>query len=164
MIHFLHKSESYLIKFLKVICSILFCLIIIDVFSSVLSRYVLFYPLNFADQLAKYLVIWLAFLGTSLAINEGSNIAIDLLVRKLSTQSKNILLIVIDIMVSIFLFVIIYYGFLFAWQAKNFNDPLVFGMSMIYPYLSVPIGFLFILVIVNIRTILIVLANKENDS
>lgn len=125
-VDFVHRFEIILIKSIEIICFVLMCFIVVDILIAVSSRYVFFSPLNFADQLAKYILIWIAFLGATLGIKKGAHISIDLLKRKLSFSWQWAITIGTTIVVSAFLLLMIVYGFKFAWSARIFKDPLVF--------------------------------------
>ncbi|MCC3145779.1 TRAP transporter small permease [Halanaerobium sp. Z-7514] len=140
-------------------------ILVIVIFAAVMSRYVFFTPLNFANMLSKYLVMWLTFLGASIAIREGEHIAVNFFVNFLSNKKKKLILIVSNLIVSLFCITIIYYGILFSINGITSTDPLLFGMRMIYPYLSVPVGFSFILIQYNLFTIIQLFSNeiKSNE-
>ncbi len=44
----------------------------------IVSRFVLFFPIPWSQELLQYLNIWMVFLGASLAVAEGAHIRIDL--------------------------------------------------------------------------------------
>jgi TRAP-type transport system small permease protein len=158
-----NQVETTLTSIIRGICFFLLLLIVIAVFLSLVTRYFLFYPLNFSDQLAKYLLIWLSFLGACLGVKHGSHIAIDLFIKKLSDSHKKLIMIIVDILISFFLLLLIYYGFQFAWSAKIFKDPLVFDLNMMYPYLAVPIGSLVFLIETNLCLILLLCGDIEKS-
>lgn len=158
------KIDNFITKLLNVVCASLLSILIIVIFIAVISRYVFFAPLNFTNMLSKYLVMWIAFLGSSIAIREGEHVAVNLCVRGLSNKTRKIILILTDILVSIFCLIVIYHGLYFSINGLTSNDPLLFGMKMIYPYLSVPVGFSFIFIQYNLFTIIEVLSDKNKIS
>jgi TRAP-type transport system small permease protein len=164
LIYIVKKAETNLTNVTRGICFFLLFLIVIAVSLSLVTRYFFFYPLNFSDQLSKYLLIWLSFLGASLGVKYGSHIAIDMFIKNLSKANRKFILIVVDLLISFFLILLIYYGFQFALSAKLFNDPLVFGLNMMYPYLSVPVGSLVLLAEVNLCMILWLCDEIDNYS
>lgn len=141
----IEKTQTILRGILQRVCFILLLAIVINVIAAVFARYVLFYPLNFADQLTKYLLIWLAFLGSSLAMDEGAHVAVDILSKKLSSTFLKVVSVLVSVVIGLFLILLVYYGFIFVLKSSVFSDPLVFGLSMSYPYLSVPVGALIML-------------------
>ncbi len=150
----LKRIDQALSKTVQNICIALLVAIVATVSIAVFTRFVIFYPLNFSDALAKYMMMWMAFLGSGLAIRAGEHIAVDMFVSKIKGSSKKKLLIIMNILVSIFLIAVTYYGFQNAWNGKDSHDPFVFGISMMIPYLSVPVGALYALIQMNLTTLI----------
>ena len=152
----LQRAQKVLTRITEIVCACLLSILVANIFVSVFSRYVFFIPLNFANQLSKYLVMWLAFMGSSLAIERGEHVAVELLLNRLSIPIRNVLLIMLDILVSIFFITVIYFGFKFSINAmlSGFRDPLIWHMNLMYAYLSVPVGFIFILIQTNLCTVI----------
>lgn len=159
----LRKIDGILSSTVKIICVILLIAIVATISVSVFTRFVIFYPLNFADALAKYLMMWMAFLGSGLAIKEGEHIVVNMFVEKLGSKGKRTMLLITNVVVSAFLIVVIYYGYLYALSGKGSHDPFVFGISMMIPYLSVPIGACYMLIQINLTTFIQMLTNKVDD-
>lgn len=157
----LKKIDKILGSFIQITCVVLLAFMVMTISISILTRFVFFNPLNFADALAKYLMIWLAFLGSGLAIRAGEHIVVDMFSNSLKDKAQKKLILFINILVSIFLVIIIYNGFIFALSGIGSHDPFVFGISMIIPYLSVPIGFLYMLIQLNITTTLSLLSIEK---
>ncbi len=109
----------------------------------VLFRYVLEAPLPWSEELARYLMVWGASLGASVAFREGSHIAVTMLVDKLHGLSGKIILKVSQIIVFSFMAIVTVEGFIFAVKVSTQESPAM-EISMTWPYLSIPIGCLFI--------------------
>lgn len=165
-------SKAFIVKRLKVIdniigsivkvlCILLLIIIVCTIAISITTRFVFFNPLNFADALAKYLMIWMCFLGSGLAIRSNEHIIVDIFSSKLKNKGKKRLLIFSYIIVSFFFIMVIYNGFRFALSGVSSHDPFVFGISMVIPYLSVPIGFLYMFIQLNITTFISFLTTEE---
>ncbi|MGY4691415.1 TRAP transporter small permease [Salibacterium sp. K-3] len=154
MVARLEKADRVLALAVKVVCVTLLGAIVLSISASIFTRFVVFSPLNFANGLSKYLMMWMAFLGAGLAIRDGEHIVVDMLLRKLNGGNRTRLLLFINTLVSVFLLIIVYYGFLYALSGIDSNNPFVFGINMMIPYLSVPVGALYMLVQLNITTVL----------
>ena len=128
---------------------------------SVFTRFVIFFPLNFADALAKYLMMWMAFLGLGLALRAGEHITVDFLANRLRGKARSKLLLLATLLISVFLVLVAYYGFLNAWNGRDVHDPLVFGISMMVPYLSVPAGACYGLVQLNLSLAIQILESRK---
>ena len=64
----------------EILLAVLLLIMSIVTFTQVITRYVFFYSLPWSEELTRYLMIWLTFLGGALAIEKGSHIGVDLLV------------------------------------------------------------------------------------
>lgn len=87
---------------------------VITVAVQVFFRYVLNHSLFWSEELARYMLVWLTFLGASVAYRRGVHPGIDILFIRLPSAYQKGVAIFIDL-ISISLFaVMIYYGALFA--------------------------------------------------
>ena len=154
------KRLSFLVE---VLCVVLLAAIVATVSISVFTRFVVFYPLNFADALAKYLLMWVVFLGVGLALREGEHIAVDILVSRLRGTPRTALTVTVSVFISLFFGVVAYFGFHNAWQGRELHDPLVFGVSMMVPYLAVPVGACYAIVQLNLAVWIDILGQRDTD-
>ncbi len=102
----------------------------IIVFTQVFFRYVLNSPLSWPEEVARLMIVWLTFLGGYMALREKKHIGFNLLVKKLSPQVQQIIIIVGKVLIIVFLLVMIKEGVLFV--RKFANVPM--------PYTQFPIG------------------------
>ena len=109
----------------------------------VLFRYVLEAPLPWSEELARYLMVWGASLGAAVAFREGSHIAVGMLVDRLHGIYGEMVLKVTQIIVFIFMVIVMVEGFRLAFMVNTQESPAM-EISMTWPYLSIPIGCLFI--------------------
>jgi len=65
------------------VCIALFAVIFVVMVLQVTCRYVLGSPLVWSEELARYLYIWVCYLGAPVALRRGNHIAITLLVDQL---------------------------------------------------------------------------------
>ena len=109
------------------------------VFANVVLRYAFGFSIGWAEEVSRYLMISVAFLGAELALRQGSLIAVDLLQDALPAPAARALRMVIVAIAFAFLAVVIYYGFAYALQFWNNRTP-VLRISQGIPYLAVPVG------------------------
>ena len=70
----LSKTEEFLLGILLTTASIV-------LFANVVARYVFNWGFPWAEELVRYEIIWMVFLGGSIAARQGLHIGVDLLVR-----------------------------------------------------------------------------------
>ena len=156
--------QSYMDAVAKVIVFVLYMSIIVVVFTSVLSRYILDVPHNHADQLSKYFLIWFIFIAAGLAAKEGSHIAIDVFVRKFSARAQFCLSIVISICVSAFFILVIFSGYEMVINSVGYHDPLVWNVNLALIYASVPVGFFYLLVQFNLSVAIELMGSSSSKT
>ena len=121
-------------------CCFLLVAIVLVTSTSVFFRYVLSVPLNFADQLSAYALAWICFVGSGVVLAHGEHVAVDFFEKRLPVSLRRAVYLIYVVCFSLFLLAMIYYGSIYAWGVRGSIDPLLLNMSMMVPYLSVPVG------------------------
>lgn len=126
---------------------------VIAIWISVFTRYVMGDAVAWGEQIAKYLMIWAAMIGSSLAVREGAHIAVTLLVDRLPFAFARILAVVAFSGSAVFLAVATYYGTTWAASASVQTDPAVWNMALSIPYSAIPVGSALMLVQLFLRLV-----------
>ncbi len=139
------KSQLFVTKIGATFCCFLLVAIILVTTASVFWRYVLSTPLNFSDQLASYALAWICFVGAGVVQAHGEHVTVDFFERRMPEWLQKSAYLIYVICFSLFLITVTYYGAIYAWGVRGSIDPLLLNMSMMIPYLSVPVGCLYML-------------------
>ncbi len=121
-----------------VLCVILVAIVGVT-FAQVVFRYLLQASLTWSEELARFLLMWLAALSSAYAFKVRSHFALTFVVDRFHERVQRWVATLVTAAVSIFLLV-------FAWQAANFTiavrDQIAPGtrMSMSIPYSSALVG------------------------
>jgi len=102
------KLNTILKKVLVVLMTAMSSILVINVF----CRYLLNFSLTWSSELARYFMIWAAFLGAVILVNTGEHIGVDILERSLKGLLRKILQLLIILGSSIFFLILVYYGIL----------------------------------------------------
>lgn len=131
----INKLVSYFVIFA---CFVMTVIVIVQVF----CRYVLGFSIFWSEELARYLLVWITFLGGSVAFKKAELASINLIVDRFPARLAGIVGIVSQIVVLTFLIVATQYGFkqAFAPSVVTQVSPAM-RLPMTYAYLAVPIGF-----------------------
>ncbi|UCF94971.1 MAG: TRAP transporter large permease subunit [Desulfobacterales bacterium] len=114
--------------------------LILTVFVSVLLRYVFNLGLMFAEDLARYLMVVVVFLGASLALDAEQHISIRLFVNRLSPKNQLRFRLFHQVCVFVFLVIIAIAGVGLLPNQWKTDIPTMRGVSMFWFYLSIPLG------------------------
>ena len=91
----------------KPIIAILFSLMIVITFTQVIFRYLLNSALPWAGEITIFLFIWVIFLGAAITLSKGLHIGVDIFTSFLNEKNKNIFLILTNLLIILFCFLII---------------------------------------------------------
>jgi|SRR5690625_4725643 len=112
---------------------------------------------SWSEELARFSFIWLTFIGASAVYKNNEMVGFDLLSDKLQMTNKRILFIVVQLFISIFLIVLIYYGFNQTFsRSVMYQKSAGLGLHMWIPYISIPIGMLFMFIHVAAKFVMTV--------
>jgi C4-dicarboxylate transporter DctQ subunit len=104
-------------------------------------RYVFLSPIAWAEEFSLYLLVWIVFIGASVAIRTRGHVAIDLVPRALSPVNRRRLALLVGTLVLIFLAVFFYYSAAHTLRtaASGQVTPIMLA-PMWLTYLAMPVG------------------------
>lgn len=133
----IHKLEKCLVI---IIIPVMLITMALDIF----FRYFLSSPLVWAQELALYSFVWSGFIGASMSIKAKEAVAVTLIVDKIHSKLKNIL-IMIGLLASIGFSIYVLYLSV-TWIINPtilLQKSITTQMPMIYMYLSIPVSIFF---------------------
>jgi TRAP-type C4-dicarboxylate transport system permease small subunit len=146
----------------EVITSIAFVSIIVLIFSAAIFR-AFSYPLVWADDIARFLFSWTAFLGADIALRHSRLVGVDILVNKLSPKARKVTEIIVYAIMVVILIAFVYYGIELSIKNWDRDFQTLSFMSYSMVTLSLPVASL--LMIISASTKLVrVIANFRNDN
>jgi len=114
-----------------------------SVLLGVLFRYVLKAPLPWSEEMARYLMVWGASLGASIAFREGSHVGVTILKERLNEKIQKAVVILTQMAIMGFMVTLSVYGFILVYKVMEQSSPAM-EIPMAWPYLAIPIGCSFI--------------------
>lgn len=82
--------------------------------AQVFSRYALNHSLFWSEELARYLLVWLSFLGATTAYYRGLNPGVDVLYARLPPAGRRVASVVVHLASLLLFGVMVFYGWRFA--------------------------------------------------
>ena len=111
----------------------------------VFNRFIFKIPISWTEEIAKYLLIWISMIGSSIAVRIGAHVGVGLIVTKLKESPRNIVSWVNQLIIVGFVVVLICLGMQVGLKQLH-----TFGYStripMFWPYLAIPVGGFMILI------------------
>ncbi|MDY7027940.1 MAG: TRAP transporter small permease [Spirochaetota bacterium] len=127
-------------KILKIVILVLFTVIIFSVFYQVVSRYVFQAPPSWTEEVARFSLVWLIILGSSVCIRKSRHFNVDYITHLMSKRTVYILNLFLNLLIVGFIAVALYYGIEVMANSFDTTSPAL-GIPMGHVYLVFPIGF-----------------------
>ena len=121
----------------------------------VFSRYVLGKPLTWSEELARYIFIWIAFIGASYGVKNHLHIEMEVIFKLLPKKVQLILQVVFNL-IAIGCFAYLIPGaILYTTQQTTIESPIL-PIPMSYVVISVPIGCVLVILRIILDTIRVI--------
>ncbi len=125
--------------FVERACVFLLLLLVMDVWLGVLVRYIIPLPLTFTEELARYLMIWMALLAVSSGIAYREHIGVEFVFERLPAPLRRWLAVAFDVIGFAFFAALFWYGLGFA--EKGFGRvTMIYAMPKGYAFSGVPLA------------------------
>lgn len=115
------------------------------VFANVTLRYTTNYSIYWAEEVARYMMIWLTFLGAGLTLRYGGHVAITNLMEIMPAQKQRLLRGFIVICLIAFFAVMIWVGYGYAMRMRFQMTPAT-RIPFAYVYAAMPVGFALLII------------------
>ncbi|SLM17673.1 putative TRAP dicarboxylate transporter DctQ subunit [uncultured spirochete] len=101
-------------KVLEVTSVVLLANIIVLMSFQIVMRYVFDSPPTWTEEIMKYSLVWLTFIGSVLAVRDKAHVLIDAFTNKLPAKLQRVVLFLSNCLSILFLSILVIWGFRFA--------------------------------------------------
>jgi TRAP-type C4-dicarboxylate transport system permease small subunit len=132
-------------RILEILVMAAVAVLVVDVLWQVFTRFVIKDPSSWTEELATFLLIWVALLGAAVALNRGAHLGIDYFVGKLNKKARLYTEIFVFFCIGCFAFGVMILGGINLVQTTlhlQQRSPAL-GIEMGHVYLAVPISGVF---------------------
>ena len=138
------------------------CIFIIVLFT-VFSRYLFNYVASWSEEVPRYLLVWIGFLGAALAVRQDEHIGFDYIFNKLPPTGQKILALLLNLGIVIIGLIMLVYGIDFVKQfGSDWMESIPYTNTWFY--ISLPVsGALILLYILRDQIKAILTLFKENE-
>jgi TRAP-type C4-dicarboxylate transport system permease small subunit len=107
--------------------------------AQIAGRFLFGYSIFWSDELARFLLVWVAFLGMSVGVRRGAHPGVDSLVLALPSRWHRAAVCAAVVCSLLFFLVMVGHGTLLALHTWLQRSPSL-GLRMSVPYLAVPVA------------------------
>lgn len=152
-------KEFLPIKFLNFIIVAMFSCMSIAVFIQIIFRYLLHQPIYWSEEFPRFILIWLTFLGSAIAMKNRSHLSISLLTNRLSVKKRISVQFFANLLSLLFISILVWGGIIIAILTMP-NRTAALQMPTGLVYLAVPVGGIIMIIYLLKNTIELF---KENN-
>ncbi|MCE5265556.1 MAG: TRAP transporter small permease [Deltaproteobacteria bacterium] len=105
----------------------------------VFYRYALNDPLSWTEEIARYLMIWICFLGSAMALKYGEHISVSFIQERFAPRIRQVIGFCIGIAVLAFFILATWEGIVITIQVSEQQAPATW-ISMAWAYSCIPVG------------------------
>ena len=127
------------IKFLNFIIVAMFSCMSIAVFIQIIFRYLLHQPIYWSEEFPRFILIWLTFLGSAIAMKNRSHLSISLLTNRLSVKKRISVQFFANLLSLLFISILVWGGIIITILTMP-NRTAALQMPTGLVYLAVPVG------------------------
>lgn len=119
---------------------VLFGVTLLVITAQIVWRYVFNDSLTWTEELARYLFVWITFVGAALAIRDGTHIRMALVIDRLPAQLRRWLDVAQLVLVALFLCLVAGLGFQWVWLNTDAVTPAL-GLPLAFvSYAALPLA------------------------
>ncbi|WP_066307384.1 TRAP transporter small permease [Bacillus sp. FJAT-29814] len=133
-------------KYTKWFLAFLIGLMTVITLMEVGARNIFHHSFSWSEELARFILVWVTFIGASVGYKKGELVAIDA-VERLPEKVRKPIYMLTQLVSLVFIVFLAYLGY-----AATFSDTVMrqvasgFRVSMMWPYLSIPLGMTFMFI------------------
>ncbi|GAB4174980.1 MAG: hypothetical protein Kow00108_10050 [Calditrichia bacterium] len=136
--------NSWIAKFETLLLVVITLILVIGAFTQVILRNIFNTGIEGAEIVLRHLVLWIGFIGASLATRDEQHINVDLFSRIVGKKHKRIARIITDLVAVAVAFLLAYAGSQFVLSEYEFGTTLFGNIKAWYFQIIIPIGFMMI--------------------
>jgi|SRR5690625_553514 len=154
------KNIDRLNKLMLYVIGIMLIVMSLTIAFQVFSRFFIGASLSWSEELARYLMAWLVFIGAAIAVRKGELIGVEAVVSVVPDKVKTAMKTLVSIVIFGFSIFLIVKGFDMLEVVKNQRSPAM-KIPMIWVYSSIPVCG--VLMTLNSIAVCIELFRKDGD-
>jgi TRAP-type C4-dicarboxylate transport system permease small subunit len=133
------KIKHAVDKFIEgIIVAMLFCMFII-VLIQVFTRFVLDNPSSWTEEVARYLMVWMGFLGAGVGLKYGLHMSLDIVSARARGTFKKVLLVVGCLLTLVVGLLFLTYGYRYMLQGRQ-RLSMALQFEMYYVFMAFPVS------------------------
>ena len=140
MLKLWHRVFRVLSKALDILIGVLMIVLVVVVTAQIVSRFIFNKPLIWTEEVARWMMMWMAFLAIPVCVRKGLHLKVDLgLTDKLPPRARLALTCVLNALAIAVWVMIVKFSYTYAMTLTRVNA-LTFRVAKVYLLIAIPIS------------------------
>jgi len=141
-------------KFLTLILVIIFASMFGLSVNEILRRSLFNAPFIWGQEMTRFLMIWMAYIGAALAVINDEHLRVDFFINYLPAKIRYYYEYFVDFVVFVYLVIFLHRSYLYTLSQKGIMSSVVPNFPMYLAIMSLPVGTLLLMVFLVIKVVL----------
>jgi len=137
----IQKVEAWILKAVISVSIGIMVVLCIVTFMQVVMRYVFQNPPYWSEELARFLMVWVSFLGFNVVLLRRSEMTVTFFAERFPLASQRLRETVVTVLIIAFLGLAVYHGTIFAVESSRVRS-VALQVPLTFVYVSLPLSFL----------------------
>jgi TRAP-type C4-dicarboxylate transport system permease small subunit len=139
LLAWLDRATARALAVVRIVCIALASLLFLIVVLAVLARYVFGQAVSWSEEVPRYLLIWISFLGAAACVARHEHVGFDVLFNALPEPMRRLFGAAIGVLILGFGWIVFRYGLVFV---RDFGDDLMetIPFTNVWYYVAMPIS------------------------
>jgi TRAP-type C4-dicarboxylate transport system permease small subunit len=148
------------------LASLILVFVTFSIFYDVFMRYLFNRPSVWITEVSTYLLLYMTFLGTSYALQQGAHIRVTFLSDLFNLRAQRIITLITSSVALAFCLVLLWQTGKMTWlsMARHWTSPTMLSIPLIYVYSGMVFGSFMLLLTFVIQILLTFRGNPENEA
>lgn len=135
-----NQKDSRPVRLILTVASILVAATVALSFTQVVLRYIFNNPQSWAEEVGRYLFVWITFLGAAVAFSRDTHIKVDAVAAMFGPTGLRISDVLRRLVELVAVGVLLYSGIIVAWRNRSSSFYTIPDAPQLLFYLAVPVG------------------------
>lgn len=146
----------------RVVTSVIFCSMMIVVTAQIVMRYVLNSPLLWSEEFARYVYVWLVFIGSAYCVTQNKHVAVTLVTDRLPVLWQKALKVFCNLLAVAALIYMLPHSARYAFKQGNLLSGCM-QIPMSWVFAAIPVGYTLVIAHMLLQIILIIRAEPGKE-
>jgi TRAP-type C4-dicarboxylate transport system permease small subunit len=122
-----------------ILTQILLGVMVVTVFTQVIFRFFIEQPLSWSEEVARYVFVWIIWMGAAVVVKQGGHPGMDLLTKSFSPRWQRVTEIAMALLYVATLLTVVFTGFALVYTNMSQPSPAM-ELPMGIPYAAIPLA------------------------